>query len=129
MICFLFGCLSKDKNIPKTETEINSHFILAVALRKLRNANPLIRLHSLEDMPDSDKEIFKQLCSLAFNMTVNNKEIVPELPMSLESPDCSCLRDLLTIGVTAQIARSGKFYSVSSSHTPRISCSLSLSKP
>ena len=44
-------------------------------------------------MPDSDKVIFKQLCLLAFDMTVECKQIV-KLPLSLESLDSSFLHGL-----------------------------------
>ena len=103
MICFLFDYLREAKNIPKTETEMYKHFILAIALRKLRIANPKFQLQSLEHLPESDSFIFKLLCQLAFNMTVENKQIV-KLPVSLESPDSSSLRGLLTIDSTIRIA-------------------------
>ena len=103
MICFLFDQFREDENAPKTETEIYKLFILAVALRKLRILNPRTKLLSLECLPDSDKVFFKQLCLLAFDMTVENKQIV-KLPVSLESLDSSSLRGLLTIDSTIRIA-------------------------
>ena len=103
LICFLFDQFGEIENAPKTETEIYKLFILAVALRKLRILNPRAKLRSLECLPDSDKVIFKHLCLLAFDMTVESKQIV-ELPASLESLDSSSLRGLLTIDSTIRIA-------------------------
>ena len=103
MICFLFDYLREAKKSPKTETEMYKHFILAIALRKLRIANPKSQLQNLEHLPVSDKVIFKQLCLLAFDMTVENIQII-KLPMSLESLDSSCLRGLLTIDGTIRIS-------------------------
>ena len=103
MICFLFDSLREVKNTPKTETEMYKHFVLAIALRKLRIANPKFKLHSQEYLPDSDNVIFKQLCLLAFNMTMENKQIV-KLPVPLESIDSSSLRGLLTIDSTIGIS-------------------------
>ena len=104
MICFLFDQFVEEVgNAPKSETEIYKLFVLAVALRKLRVLNSRAQLQSLECLPDSDKVIFKQLCLLAFDMTVDNKQIV-ELPVSQESLDSSSLRGLLTIDSTIRIA-------------------------
>ena len=103
MICFLFDQFGEIENAPKTETEIYKLFILAVALRKLRTLNPRAKLLSLECLPESDKVFFKQLCLLAFDMTVESNQTV-ELPVSLESLDSSSLRGLLTIDSTITIA-------------------------
>ena len=103
LICFLFDQFGEIENAPKTETEIYKLFILAVALRKLRILNPRAKLLSLECLPDSDKYFFKQLCLLAFDMTVESNQTV-ELPVSLESLDSSSLRGLLTIDSTIRIA-------------------------
>ena len=103
MICFLFDQFGEIENAPKTETEIYKLFILAVALRKLRILNPRTKLLCLECLPDSDKVIFKQVCLLAFDMTVESNQTV-ELPVSLETLNSSSLRGLLTIDSTIRIA-------------------------
>ena len=95
MICFLFDQFREvEERVPKTESEVYKLFIQAVALRKLRTNNSSA---SLEHLPDSDKVIFKKLCLLAFNMIMENKQIVNKLPMSLESLNSSSLHGLLTI--------------------------------
>ena len=103
LICFLFDQFGEIENAPKTETEIYKLFILAVALRKQRTLSPRAKLQSLECLPDSDKDFLKQLCLLAFDMTVESNQTV-ELPVSLESLDSSSLRGLLTIDSTIRIA-------------------------
>ena len=103
MICFLFDQFREIDNVPKTETEIYKLLILAIALRKLRIVNFSAQLQSLECLSDSDKVIYKELCLLAFNMTIENKQIL-KIPVSLESLNSSCLCGLLTIESTIRIA-------------------------
>ena len=103
MICFLFDQFREIENVPKTETEIYKLLVLAVALRKLRIVDFSAQLQSLECLSDSDKVIYKQLCLLAFNMTVECEQIV-KIPVSLESLNSSCLRGLLTIDRAIRIA-------------------------
>ena len=102
MICFLFDQCREDENNLKTETEIYRLFVLAVALRKLRIVNSSAHLQSLEHLPDSDKVIFKQLCQLAFKMTVESKQIV-KLPEPMKPLNSSCLCGLLAIDSTIRI--------------------------
>ena len=86
--------------MPKTETEVYKSLVVAIILRKLRLDNPSSRLHSLEDLHGDDKECYSRICSLAFNMTVECKQIVHELPMSLDYLNKSPFRGLLTIDCT-----------------------------
>ena len=103
MICFLFDQCREDENNLKTETEIYRLFVLAVALRKLRIVNSSAHLQSIEHLPDSDKVIFKQLCQLAFKMTVESKQIV-KLPEPMKPLNSSCVCGLLAIDSTIRIA-------------------------
>ena len=89
--------------MPKTETEVYKSLVVAIILRKLRLDNPSAQLHSLEDLRGDDKECYNRICSLAFNMTVECKQIVRELPMSLDSLNKSPFRGLLTIDRTSKL--------------------------
>ena len=102
IICFLYSQNLGD-NMPKTETELYDSLVTAIILRKLRLNNPSAQLHSLEDLRGDDKECYSRICSLAFNMTVECKQIVHELPMSLDSLNKSPFRGLLTIDRTSKL--------------------------
>ena len=102
IICFLYS-QNLGANIPTTETEIYESLVIAIVLRKLRLKNPSARLHSLKDLHGDEKESFRLVCSLAFNMTVENQQIVHKLPMPLDSLNSSPFRDLLTIDRTAKL--------------------------
>ena len=102
IICFLYSQNLGD-NMPKTETEVYKSLVVAIILRKLRLDNPSAQLHSLEDLCGDDKECYSLICSLAFNMTVECKQIVHELPMSLDLLNKSPFRGLLTIDRTSKL--------------------------
>ena len=89
--------------MPKTETQIYESFVIAIILRKLRLDDPYIQLHSLKDLEGVDKECFSLICSLAYKMTTECKQIVHELPMSFDSLNSSPFRGLLTIDRTAKL--------------------------
>ena len=100
IICFLYSQTLGD-NMPKTETQIYESFVIVIILRKLRPDDPSIQLHSLKDLED-DIECFSLICLLAFKMTTETKQIVHELPMSLDYLSSSSFRGLLTIDRTAK---------------------------
>ena len=102
IICFLYSKNLGD-NMPKTETQIYESFVIAIILRKLRLDDPYIQLHSLKDLEGVDKECFSLICLLAFKMTIESKQIVHELPMSLDSLNSSPFHGLLTIDRTAKL--------------------------
>ena len=102
IICFVYSQNLGD-SIPKTETEIYESFVIAIILRKLRLDDPSIQLHSLKDLYGDNGDCFNKICSLAFKMTVEQKQIIHELPMSLDSLNSSPFRGLLTIDLTAKL--------------------------
>ena len=89
--------------MPKTETELYDSLVTAIILRKLRLNNPSAQLISLKDLRGDDKECYSRVCSLAFDMTIECKQIVHELPMSLDSLNKSPFRGLLTIDRTSKL--------------------------
>ena len=102
IICFVYS-QNLGNSTPKTETEIYESFVIAIILRKLRLDDPSIQLHSLKDFHGENRDCFNKICSIAFKMTVEQKQIVHELPMSLDSLNSSPFRDLLTIDLTAKL--------------------------
>ena len=102
IICFIYS-QNLGESLPKTETEIYESFVIAIILRKLRLDDPSIQLHSLKDLHGDNRDCFNKICSIAFKMTVEQKQIVHELPMSLDSLNSSPFRGLLTIDQTAKL--------------------------
>ena len=101
MICFLYEHEKRD--IPYTETEIYEHFTRFIVMRKLRRSNKKVILHSLEDIPGDHKDHFRKICHLAFDMTINSKQVVhqndAEVSLSLDTgPDDAPSLGLVTIG-------------------------------
>ena len=74
MVCFLYQ--HEKGNIPSTETEMYEHFTRFIVLRKLKFSNKKAQLHSLEDLPGEVKEYFRKICHLAFDMTIQSKQVV-----------------------------------------------------
>ena len=102
IICFLYSQNLGD-NMPKTETEVYKSLVVAIILRKLRLDHPSAQLHSLEDLHGDDKECYSRICSLAFNVTIECKQIVHELPMSLDSLNKSPFHGVLTLDRTSKL--------------------------
>ena len=74
MVCFLYQ--HEKGNIPTTETEMYENFTRFIVLRKLKLSNKKARLHSLEDLPGEVKEYFRKICHLAFDMTIQSKQVL-----------------------------------------------------
>ena len=102
IICFLFNQGLGDSQLPKTETQIYEKFVIAIILRKLRLHNSFVHLRSLKDLGGENNECFKKICSLAFNMTVENKQVVHQLPMPLDSLNETPFRGLLATDCIAK---------------------------
>ncbi len=83
IICYLFGQLQEE--MPKSESKIYDHFVRAILLRTLRKSDPDIKLATIEELPDETKKDFDRLSSLAFDLTVNCKQVFSELPDDLKS--------------------------------------------
>ena len=91
MICYMY---SLENKIPQTETEIYMYFTQLTLQRKVNrdDENCSICIESLNDLPKNMDGYFNKVCSLAFNMTVNAKQVVlqteTEFPLS-HSSSCS----------------------------------------
>ena len=89
MICYMYSFLGD--NIPQTETEIYMYFTQLTLQRKVKrdDENCCIRIESLNDLPKNMDGYFNKVCSLAFNMSVNAKQVVlqteTEFPLSHSS--------------------------------------------
>ena len=89
MICYMYSFL--EDSIPQTETEIYMNFTQLTLQRKMNrdDENCCIYIESLNDLPNNLDGYFNKVCSLAFNMTVNTKQVVlqteTEFPLSQSS--------------------------------------------
>ena len=92
IICFLFNQGLGDSELPKTETQLYEKLVISIILRKLQ---PFDNLHSLNDLRGENKECFSRICSLALYMMVENKQVIHQLPMPLESLNETPIRGLL----------------------------------
>ena len=107
MICFLFK--SKGGHIPITRTKIYEEFVRCIILRHLTRYNCEAQLTSLQDLSGNTKIYFSSLCRLAFEMTINSKQVV--IPQELEGqqsetslPEDTKFLGLVTISRTAKLS-------------------------
>ena len=107
MICFLFK--SKGGHIPITRTKIYEGFVRCIILRHLTRSNDEAQLTSLQDLGGNTKIYFSSLCRLAFEMTINSKQVV--IPQELEGqqsetslPEDTKFLGLVTISRTAKLS-------------------------
>ena len=102
MVCFLH---QYSECVPHTETKIYEEFTRLILLRCLSRSDENAQLPSLSSLCGHQAEWFKKICHLAFDMTIQSKQVVhqrdTEVPLS---PDCShgdeCGLGLVTIDHT-----------------------------
>ena len=105
MVCFLH---QYSEYILHTETKIYEEFTRLILLRCLSRSDENAQLPSLSSLCGQQTECFKKICHLAFDMTIQSKQVVhqrdTEVPLS---PDCShgddCGLGLVTIDHTVAI--------------------------
>ncbi len=106
IICFLYGQLHE--KMPKNESKVYDHFVRAILLKTLRKSDPNIKLATIKELPEETKKEFDSLCSLAFDLTVNCKQVFSEVPDGLK---CSPVFSLLTEDHIATLTGLEKVYS------------------
>ena len=74
MLAFLY---EDDTVLPETETEFYKHFTLSTLLHSIRRREGLLTssIVSFNQLPLRDKIIFDRVCKLAFNATVESKQV------------------------------------------------------
>ena len=113
MICFLYK--HEKGYIPCTQTKIYEEFTRSMILRHLKRHNNDTQVRSLKELRGNIKKFFKNLCHLAFNMTVNSKQVVTLDEMGIPLSEDACGDDewslgLVTINHTAQLSGVYKTY-------------------
>ena len=102
MVCFLH---QYSEYVPHTETKIYEEFTRLILLRCLSRSDENAQLPSLSSLCGQQAEWFKKICHLAFDMTVQSKQVVHQRDTVVpRSPDCShgdeCGLGLVTIDHT-----------------------------
>ena len=73
MLTFLY---EEDEVLPKTETDFYKHFTLSTLLRSIRKRQGrILQLPSFDQLPPNDKVLFDKICKLAFNATVDSRQV------------------------------------------------------
>ena len=95
MICFLFD--NNEGSIAHRESRIYEEFTVSTINRHKDN-NKHSSIESLEKLPGEEKVQFKSICKLAFEMTVNSRQVVSkrEAQKSLYTTE-GCFFNLLTV--------------------------------
>ena len=98
MLAFLY---EEDTVLPETETEFYKHFTLSTLLRSKRKVHGrVITIMSFDQLPDHDKIIFNKICKLAFNATVESKQVFTSVDIkSILSDDVSTKSDMSSLGL------------------------------
>ena len=81
MICFLFQF---DENISVTQTEVYEKFTVAIIHRHLARYKNCKALSSLKDLDGEDEMYFKDLCHLAYEMTIKSKQVISENELQVQ---------------------------------------------
>ena len=74
IICFLYD--SDPELLPETQTEMYNHFTTSIIIRQLKQYNPSFKLQSLGDLKGEEEKLFKNLCSIAFEMTASSRQVM-----------------------------------------------------
>ena len=95
IICFLFD--TKGDSIPHRESQIYEEFTVSTINRHNYN-NSKFQIQSLEEFQGKDKFQFNSICKLAFEMTINSRQVVSkrEAQKSLCTTE-GCFFNLLTV--------------------------------
>ena len=73
MICFLFQL---SKILSPTQTRVYEEFTLSIIYRLLVSQESCLALNSLKDLKGAHAKYFKDLCHLAYEMTIKSKQVV-----------------------------------------------------
>ena len=102
MVCFLH---QYSEYVPHTETKIYEEFTRLILLRCLSRSDENAQLPSLSSLCGQQAEWFQKICHLAFDMTIQSKQVVHQKDTDVSlSPDCrygdECGLGLVTIDHT-----------------------------
>ena len=99
ILCFLYDY--DPELLPETRTEMYKHFTTSIIIRQLKQFNPSFKLQSLEDLKGEEAEMFKNLCSIAFEMTITSRQVMSRGEFTIDNKNSL---GLVTIDVSAQLS-------------------------
>ncbi len=107
IICFVY--MTERGQLPNTQTKIYKEFTRSMILRYLKRNGREIEIYSLNELPEDIQENFNNLCSLAFNMIVSNKQVVDAKQIDFlsdkgTSPRGDWSLGLVSCNLTAQLS-------------------------
>ena len=83
ILCFAYDCESEI--LPETQTEMYKLFTNSIIIRQLKKSDKLAKLTSLEHLQGEEAKSFKELCSVAYEMTVNSHQVFNHREFSADS--------------------------------------------
>ena len=99
ILCFLYDY--DPELLPETQTDLYKHFTTSIIIRQLKQYNPSFTLQSLEDLKGEEAETFKNLCQLAFEMTITSRQVMSRGELNIDNKNSL---GLVTIDVSAQLS-------------------------
>ena len=97
MICFLFEY--ENDRISYTQTDIYEQFTRFVIQRHFLRHNFELEVHSLKELCGIHKKYFDDLCRLAFNMTINSKQVISQQELNFQFSQCGSHGDDFSLGL------------------------------
>ena len=83
IICFAHDCESEI--LPETQTEMYKLFTTSVIIRQLKKSDKSAKLKSLELLQGEEAERFTELCSVAYEMMINSRQVFNHGEFSADS--------------------------------------------
>ena len=97
MICFLFKY--DNDHISYTQTKIYEQFTRMIIQRQLLHRSFELELNSLKELSGIHKKYFDDLCLLAFNMTINSKQVISQQELNFQFSQCGSHGDDSSLGL------------------------------
>ncbi len=95
MICFLYD---KCGRIPETETKVYEEFIRLIVSRNNMRCNKPSHIDALNIISEEHREQFSKICKLAFEMTIQSKQLIRENDTEVSILSSGELGDESTLG-------------------------------
>ena len=97
MICFLFKY--DNDHISYTQTKIYEQFTRMIIQRHHLRRSFELEVHSLKELCGIHKKYLDDLCRLAFNMTINYKQVISQQELNFQFSQCGSHGDEFSLGL------------------------------
>ena len=75
-VATIFFLLLLSKKLPPTQTSMYEEFTRSIIYRLLKSQEDCLALNSLKDLKGAHAQYFKDLCHLAYEMTIKSKQVI-----------------------------------------------------